>query len=208
LTGGQSISLTAELTPSTSAQIPDTSITWVSTNPEVAEVNEDGEVTAKKGGNTMIRAVNYESTYGEVEVVVPVESMSVNTDVTTLKVGKTISLAATVEPSDSLVSYRSTDPSIAKVNDNGEVSAIRSGQVQIVVSCGQFSQSIDLEVRLDSVGESDLLSPEKNGNTAFSVQKPSVDSVKYVFIGISAAIIAVSVVAVVLVIVLKSKKVA
>lgn len=203
---GEQTQLEAELIPSTSADIPDDTVIWSSSNSAVAEVDEDGRVAAKNGGNAVIRATNAEGTYSETEIVVPVTSMSVEETAVQLNVGETAALTAAVVPTDAIVSYRVLNPEIAVVDGQGIVRGVRSGTTQIEVRCGQFSQTIELEVDLLSVGTDGLLRPVGEGDAVFSVQDPAEGSGKVVLSVISAVMIAAGAAGTALLLIRKNKK--
>lgn len=203
---GKTAALTAELTKSTSAEIPDTSIEWTSDNPAVATVSEDGTVTAVKGGNAVIRATNAEGTFSEIEIVVPVQSMTIKSGATSLQVGKTLSLGADVVPADSAVRYRSLNPEVAEVDASGVVTGKRSGRAVVEISCGQFCETVELEVILDSISSDGLLNPAEETGGAFSVQKITDGKEKYIITGIGAAFAAGGVAGIALLLVLGNRK--
>ena len=207
LAAGSKAQFTAELTPAISGTpIPDETIVWSSDKPEVAEVSANGEVTAKKGGNAIIRATNAEGTYCEVEITVPVESMSVDETAAKLNVGETLSLKAAVSPADAVVSYRSLAPEIATVDANGIVTGVRSGRVQIEISCGQFTETVELEIELESIGAGDLMEPIDYGDGSFSVQQPEQGAGKTVLIAISSVLLAGGAAGIICTLVVKKKK--
>ena len=73
----------------------------------------------------------------------------------TLEVGETMSLSVNVLPAnadDISVSYYSSNTSVATVSQNGEIKAIKSGQVTIFVSSGKVKKQIDLSVKISAQG--------------------------------------------------------
>ncbi|MEA5137345.1 MAG: Ig-like domain-containing protein [Candidatus Fimivivens sp.] len=66
-----------------------------------------------------------------------------------IKVGKTITLTATVLPTDMTsqsVTYKSADTSVATVSPTGEVTGIAAGKTEIVLTAGDFAKSLPLTV--------------------------------------------------------------
>ncbi len=145
---GQSDKLTASVEP---ANTTDATITWKSDNEAIAKVSEDGTVTAISVGVATITA-----TCGEVSAtckvtVNPVVASSVTLNVKdlTLLVGQSDKLTATVEPAnttDATITWRSSDETIAKVSEDGTVTAISVGVANIIAICGEVSATCKVTV--------------------------------------------------------------
>ena len=124
----------------------DGKITWTSSKPEVAEIDENGKVTTFKEGITTITAV-YTSgssassprTYtltvsGFADVV---ESIECQEKVKLTRVGTTYTLQPEVKPENAVnkaVKYETKDKNIATVTDSGVVTAVAPGTTTIVIS--------------------------------------------------------------------------
>lgn len=139
-------------------------LTYTSSNPKTATINGMGRITALKKGTTKITVscgkVKGSFTVTVVEDTSKEETIEV-TDVEIsdyeeeLKVDETISLTATVLPSnatDSTVTYQSSDPEIATVNSSGEVKGIAPGQVVIYVSAGNITKQAAITVKIGTTG--------------------------------------------------------
>ena len=133
---GQAVYLTATVNPS---EATDKTVTWSSSNPSVATV-ENGTVkaikvgfatiTAKAGDKTATCAIDVEAT--------PVTSITLDKTAASLRAGQSIMLTATVNPSDATdktVSWSSSNPSVAAV-ENGVVKAIKVGSATISAKAG------------------------------------------------------------------------
>lgn len=73
----------------------------------------------------------------------------------TLEVGEIMSLSVEVFPAnadDSSILFRSSDTSVATVSQNGEIKAIKEGQVKIFVSSGKVEKQIDLSIKISAQG--------------------------------------------------------
>ncbi|MDA9557064.1 Ig-like domain-containing protein [Vibrio sp.] len=113
-------------------------VTWVSSEPRVASIDERGQVRALSEGVTNITAqfedtTSYNSIFIEV-VDVELVSLTVTPPLNRLPVGEQISLNATGRFNDgttqdltSVVFWESQSPLIVQVSDKGEVSAISAG---------------------------------------------------------------------------------
>ena len=118
-----------------------TAVTWESSNPQVATIDENGVLTGISAGSTTIKAtsvVNSNVTFErEIIVKAPAEKVTITTDDSTSAfVGETIQLHATVEPStvDGAVTWRSSDSNIATVDENGLVTITGLGEAYIFAS--------------------------------------------------------------------------
>ena len=113
-------------------------VAWVSSNINVASVDENGKVTAKSEGTTVITAKREDGYYVDCKVTVTKETVveqdkiSLNTNTLSMTVGEVVRLNETVSPSNNVsnVTWSSSDTNIATVN-NGEVTAINAGTVTI-----------------------------------------------------------------------------
>ncbi len=134
-----------EETMATAALSPDSAsiqhVTWSSSAPSVATVDENGVVTALSKGKAVIRATAVDGSRvtggASLTVAQMAESVSLGQDELTLAVGKAATLRATVLPAttnNKNVVWSSTDPGIAKVNAQGRVTAVKAGECEILVS--------------------------------------------------------------------------
>ncbi len=133
---GATATLKATVLPEDST---DKELSWSSSAPEVASV-ENGVVTALKAGSAEItvRVANI-SAKCMVTVTVPVESVTLDLTTLTLEIGQKTSLKATVSPADATnatLSWKTSSPSVASVTDKGEVAAHAAGSAVITVSAG------------------------------------------------------------------------
>ena len=146
---GETLSLEATVLPENAS---DKTITWSSSNPAVASV-EDGLVTAHKEGLAIITAKAGEiiascSVTVTVRPPVRVESVTLNKHETTIEVGSSETLTATVAPDDAdfpEVSWKSSDESVATVA-GGVVSAIAEGAAVITATADGQSDSCVVSV--------------------------------------------------------------
>ena len=137
---GQTKQLTATLVPE---KTPYKEIIWYSSDTSTATVDTNGVVKGLKNGNAYIWAtaiddmdqvLNQASCY--VTVTTGVSSVKVSPESVTLIKGNTLSLTATVLPSDAgnkEVTWSSDKPEIASVNASGTVTAKDYGNAVITV---------------------------------------------------------------------------
>jgi len=139
LAKGKSFSLktTVKVKPNKAAN---KKVTYKSSKPKIVSVSSKGKLKAKKYGTATIKVTSKKnkkkSATVTVKVIKPVESITLNTTTTeNLAVGgNPFKLTATVAPADATtpsVYFVSSDPSIATVTQDGVVTAVGTGTVQI-----------------------------------------------------------------------------
>ena len=142
--------LVATINPSDTTD--DTTLTWKSSNPEVATVDNNGKVTAVKEGSATITVttVNGKEATCTVTVTkkpvpiesakkpVPIESVSLNKTTLTLEEQQAETLVATINPSDTTddktLTWKSNNPEVATVDQEGKVTAVKEGTTTITVT--------------------------------------------------------------------------
>ncbi|MCH5227257.1 MAG: leucine-rich repeat protein [Muribaculaceae bacterium] len=161
---GETIQLEATVLPENTT---DKSLSWNSSDPNIATVSDNGLVTAVSAGTAIITV-----TCGEVsstcEVIVTkqvIEPLQIvlNLESTELKVGETLQLEGTVLPentTDKTVIWSSSDESVAIVSEDGFVKAISAGTVIITAACGEVSAECAITVLKYSSVESLLANPD------------------------------------------------
>ena len=118
----------------------DKSLTWTSSDPEIATVDENGLVTALSVGTATITATTADGISADCVVTVepiPVESVELDATEATLRVNETVQLLATLLPenaTDKSLTWASSDPEVATVDENGLVTAISIGTATITVT--------------------------------------------------------------------------
>lgn len=128
------------------------SVSWKSSNDNVATVSQEGNVTAVSEGNCVI-TVTVGGVKAECDVTVaivriPVTSVSINQTSADLLVGETLQLTATVLPdnaTDKTVTWTTSNADVASV-DNGLVTAMTAGDAIITASSGDYSATCTVNV--------------------------------------------------------------
>ena len=150
---GEEDTLVATVVPSQASQI----VTWTSSDESVATVDENGKVTAVGVGTAIITAKtdNGLTTTCEVTVkpvVIPVEGVTLDKTELALTEGETGALTATVNPdnaSNKKVTWTSSDPTIASVDENGNVTAHKAGTVTITATTEDGSKTASCTVTVN-----------------------------------------------------------
>ncbi|WP_111979920.1 Ig-like domain-containing protein [Algibacillus agarilyticus] len=156
---GQSQNITATVTP---ANATNKAVTFESLDTSIATVNANGMVTAVSNGQAIIRVTTADGFYvatSNINVLadgVAVTGVSVNPTNTTLTVGQSQTVTATISPIDASnnnVSFSSSNTSVASVNANGVITAVNAGQATITVTTedGSFTAQTNVTVTPDSV---------------------------------------------------------
>ncbi len=138
LTVGNTYVITAVVSPSNATN---KELTYISSNPSVASVDAFGNVKAIGKGTTTIMVTSNngkkaEFTINVVNKSVPVTSIKLNKDDVTLTEGESLTLKLSVTPSNTTEhSYKwtSSNTSVATVDSNGKVKALKSGTTLITV---------------------------------------------------------------------------
>lgn len=118
----------------------DTTITWKSSNEEIASVSSTGLVRAKRPGRVVISATSSNGIVAECDVTVrsEIKSVVLNQTALTLEEGSNQSLRATINPSDTTdakdLNWVSSNTSVATITQNGEVTAVAPGTATITVT--------------------------------------------------------------------------
>ena len=134
---GESLVLDASVQP---ANATIKGLTWSSDHPDNASVDAYGVVTAVSKGSAIItaKAADGSGKYATFTVTVrqQPESISLNKTDITLKTGNYSTITPSVQPStvnDKSVVWSSSDPSVAKVNTSGRVTAVSPGTA--IITC-------------------------------------------------------------------------
>ena len=142
LQASQNVQLTATIMPETAT---DKSVVWEASAPEIADVNENGLVTAYAVGESVITATSSSGLSAQITITViatPVSSITLSRSSMTMRVGNERQLTATVLPetaTDKSVTWSTANPDIATVDENGMVKAILEGQTSITCTANDGS---------------------------------------------------------------------
>ena len=134
---GDQVTIRATLAPTNA--MPNT-VTWSSSDESVAKV-ENGVVTALKAGQCDITATCQDKRavcHVRVIEILPT-SVTLNQESAKMEIGSQLTLTATVMPEDATdktVSWRSSNQSVATVDENGVVTAVGTGECDITAYCG------------------------------------------------------------------------
>ena len=129
----EKLALKVSLTPADAT----TTLTWKSSNPKVAAVTKKGVVVGRKVGKAVITVMAANGRAAEATITVKAAPDSVTlskSGTVTLKRGKTLKLKATLpKKTASALTWKSSKPKIASVDQKGVVRALKKGTAVITV---------------------------------------------------------------------------
>lgn len=134
-------------------------MTYSSSNPQVAKVNEAGEVKAMSTGKTTISAnvtqngKSYKASYNL--TVSSISRLYFGVENVAVKAGMNSRFTCGTDPRKQKVSYSSSNAAVATVNSGGEISALKPGTVTITGECFGLKASYNLCV-IPKDGEYDV----------------------------------------------------
>ncbi|MEY8392970.1 Ig-like domain-containing protein [Lachnospiraceae bacterium 45-W7] len=175
---GESYQIKASVEPDNTTE--DTTLTYISKHPDIAEVDEKGLVTAQAEGEADIEisCVNpdVEKVIVTVTVMkedeenpVPITEIKVKETEKTIEVGTAYQIEAWVEPEDTTeddtLTYTSGNINVATVSEEGLVTAIAAGTAEIQVTCARTDVApakVAITVTAPNVNP-DIATPEQRG---------------------------------------------
>ena len=175
---GQTRQLVASVVPSNATN---QTINWWSQNQSVATVSQGGLITAKSEGYSLVTAttddgghsynvhvnVSASSSGGGGSTTVPVTGVSLNKSSTSLTVGKTEILTATVTPTNATnkaVTWSSNNTTVATV-DNGTIRANAKGSATITVRTSDGNKTATCAVTVTDATTPTPTPPTNNAPT-------------------------------------------
>ncbi len=128
---------------------------WTTSDKDVCTVDDDGKVTAVGSGTCNIVVTNVDtgiSDYCVVTVTQPVTGITLNSDYQSMWVGSKYAIIPNVQPVDAdnkKVTYQSSDTSVATVDADGVVTAVKGGTCVIIVTTDelQLKASVTIDVK-------------------------------------------------------------
>lgn len=162
---GANETLTATITP---ANADNQAVTWSSNNTAVASVDQTGKVTGVSAGTATITVTTQDGNKtASCTVTVPdpsadpvaVTGVSLNKTSTSLTVGATETLTATVAPANATnqaITWSSNNTAVASVDQNGKVTAVAAGTVTITVTTQDGNKTATCTVTVSAAVQSGL----------------------------------------------------
>lgn len=146
---------------------------YKSLDESIASVDANGVVTALKAGQVMFE-ITVKASSGSMTIMhymevkeIPLESISIKGDVTSLEEGKTTKLNVVFNPTnttdDKTVVWSSSDTKVATVDANGVVKAVKAGTVKITAKVGDKTAEYALTVTAKANGTNNKNENPANG---------------------------------------------
>ena len=171
LTKGQKAVLSVSISPTNGTN---KNVIWTSNNANVATVDNLGRVTAEGEGLAEITVSTEDGKFKAictVSVTVPVNEITLDKNELTLYKGATNKLVANVNPSDATnknLRWWSSDKTVATVDNEGNVSAIKAGSATITVASADYNLKANCVVTVKlKATEVNLIEKIKNWSNKF-----------------------------------------
>ncbi len=136
-------------------------VLFSSSDKKVAEVNALGRIIANKIGKVEItvesgkvkKVIDLEVKAEETvaEQTISVTAIEVDEFKEEMNVEETQSITASVAPTtatDATITYRSTNPHVAKISSTGKITALKKGTTKIILSAGEITKELKLTVKV------------------------------------------------------------
>lgn len=158
LTVGQTSQLGATVRDVSGQALPGTSVTWSSSNTAAATVNSSGLVTAAGAGSAVVTATSGGKSgsvtvqVAGVSTPVAVSTVTLSTSSASLTVGQTATLVATPRDASGnaltgrVVTWTSSNSSVASVSSAGVVTAVAAGSATVTATSENRSASASVTV--------------------------------------------------------------
>ena len=161
----------------------DKSVTWSSSNANIATVDQSGKVTAVKEGHATItaKAGDMKATCSVTvkKKFIAVTSITLNKTELSLNKGHSETLKATVKPdnaTDKSVTWSSTNTTVATVDSNGKVTAVAGGNTTITAKAGnqvaKCALTVTVPVESVSLDKESITLEEDSSTTLVATVKP------------------------------------
>lgn len=175
LVAGKSKILKATMKPSS---VTNKNIKWTTSSKSIVKVTSSGKITAVSGGTATVKATSGDGkVYATCKVVVlqPVTAVKLASSSASVKIGKTVTLKATVSPSNASnkkINWTSSNETIATVSSSGVVKGIKKGTATITATTvdGSFKATCKVNVTKGVTG----VSLDKNAVTLSANKKIAI----------------------------------
>lgn len=179
-------SLVATISPSNAT---DKSVKWTTSNIKIATVSTSGVITAVAVGTVTITAITTDgskiASCAITVLPVKVSAVSLNKSIATITLKSSITLAASISPSnatDKSVKWTTSDSKVATVTSSGKVTAVSAGEAIIYVTTTDGSKIASCAVKVPEsislnkafvylgIGNSEILKATLNRNKNASTE--------------------------------------
>ena len=173
LDAGERAAVAATVRDEAGAVLADAPVLWMSMTPEVAQVDQSGNVMAISPGEGRIaaRAGNVMSFATVVVRALPVAALEASLPVQALVAGTSAPIAVAASGRDgeavqrASLSFSSSDESVAGVDASGRVYARSAGEAVVTVSSGAVSATVSVTVQQGDPGQVEITPSEVRART-------------------------------------------
>lgn len=117
-------------------------ITWSSSDPSIATVDQNGKVVVKGTGKVAITAITSNGLTSTANMTAKAPGVTISSGTSkTIKVGKTHTIKAKAGPSSGKLTYSTSNSSVAKVSTAGVVTGVKKGTATITVKSSKGGSS-------------------------------------------------------------------
>jgi len=177
---GNSDQLVAAISP---IDATDQAVTWSSSNPDVVSTDQHGSITAVSAGSAVISVTTHDGNYTascDITVIVPVTNITLNKSASTLLIGDSEVLIATITPDDATdktITWSSSDNTVVTVDTSGKVTPIAIGNAVISAKAGELSTACSITVTDQTVPEApqNLIAAMSGSSVTYSFSSPISD---------------------------------
>ena len=141
-------------------------LSWKSSDSSIAYY-KDGKIYGVGAGNATITATTTNGKSASCKVRVTGGSLSVNPEALTLRIGGVQTVQAYVTPTGTPVTWSSSNPAVARVDENGSVTAIQAGTAVITAKAGGLTATCMVTVIRTTTPNT--FRPSTPGTTSFDV---------------------------------------
>ena len=178
---GSTLTLKATITPSDASN---KTLEWKSSNTNVATVDQSGKVTAKGVGTADIEVKTNNGKTAKCSITVKaieVTSIELDKTSTSVNIGSSVTLKATVKPDNATnkkLTWSSSNTSVATVDQNGKVTGVSKGTVDITVKSNngktaKCSVTVnEIAVKTIELNKTEVTLTEGNTTTLSATIKP------------------------------------
>ena len=154
---GDSYTLLATINPSDATN---KNVIWTSSNSDVATVDDFGKVTAIKNGSATITVKTKDGGKSMVchvkvtDTKIPVTGVMLNKKELSLTKGESETIKAVLSPNNATnnrVTWSSSNPNVAKVDNNGNIKALSAGKTTITVKTADGNKTASCIVTVTNV---------------------------------------------------------
>ena len=147
---GDKVTIRASVSPADAVS----TVKWSSSDASIAKISGSGQFTAVAPGKAQIIATTENGLTAHCDVTVlekgiPATAVTLDPSRLVLVNGESASVKATIEPADvsnKFIIWTSSNESVAKVDDKGNVTSVSPGVCNITAQCGQASTRLTVRV--------------------------------------------------------------